>query len=244
MTNPQIITVIDLDTGEVLSSFEAQNIPGIVYDRPEHILTPPPETAPGTAPRWTGTAWQVLEDHRGQTVYGGDDGRTPITIDRLGPRSDFGTEEPAAASQDEVAAQLQAAIAVKVGQARAEQYARQAVSFWYTSPDNLVINAHVRCAEIDEQSLNTFALLIQIPEDQWDGAASWVAAEPTYDAVALPTAQLAKAFAIAMTLHMKVWKEAFLSLMSQIQTAQDLAAVEAIDVTADAHWPNIQEPST
>jgi hypothetical protein len=31
--------------------------------------TPPPPVAVGSVARWTGTAWEEVEDHRGETLY-------------------------------------------------------------------------------------------------------------------------------------------------------------------------------
>ena len=204
----------------------------------------PPAAKAGMAACWREGAWVQVEDHRGETVYGGDDGRQEIQISELGPKADFGTAAPAALSDEEVATALQVQITAKVAAARAEQYERMAVSFWFTNADGNVSNAHVRCDQVDEASLNTFGLAPVLRTDaQWSPDTVWAPAEPIYDEVPLPTRAAANEFARAMVDHLEVWKVAFLGLMVAIQNANDLDALAAIDVGDDSHWPQISDPS-
>lgn len=44
----------------------------------------PPAPQPGKAIVWTGSAWALKADHRGETWYGGADGREPVEIKGIG----------------------------------------------------------------------------------------------------------------------------------------------------------------
>ncbi len=236
------------ETGEFLGARPIQMVDGVecVYPSSTFTKDPLPEGLPeGSKWQRKDDAWVAVEDHRGETAYGGDDGRQALVITDLGSLADLGlSAEPAPLSEDEQAAELEAAIASKIAAARDEQYAQQAPSFWYTSANGAVVDAHVRCGELDEQSINTFFPLTLQAEDQWDSSEVWEAAELSYDAVPLPTMAEAKAFAFAMIAHFAKYKRAFLALMKQIQLCADLDALAAIDVSDAAHWPAIGEPAS
>lgn len=88
-------------TGEFLGSREAQVVGGKALTRSAYsTITPPPEIPIGHTARWTGTAWEVVEDHRqkmdstgtpqGGTPYWlpgeGDDWQSPPRyLNELGP---------------------------------------------------------------------------------------------------------------------------------------------------------------
>ena len=69
-------------TGEFLGSREAQVVGGKEFTRSAYsTTTPPPEIPIGHTARWTGTAWEVVEDHR-QTLdsTGTPQGGTPYWL--------------------------------------------------------------------------------------------------------------------------------------------------------------------
>lgn len=57
--------------------------------------TAPPAAEAGQIARWTGSAWEMVPDHRGEIWYGGEDGRTPVVIVEIGTPDGL-TLEPAA----------------------------------------------------------------------------------------------------------------------------------------------------
>ena len=148
-------------------------------------LRPPRQKWP--AVRWHGGAFEQVEDHRGQTVYGGADGRQPITIHALGPKSDFGTDAPAPLSPEEQEAEqeaaLQAAQAQKIEAARAELYARQESSFFHQG-------RRVKAGERDLEAMARFGGLIdgliegsveglvEGAAEPWPETRRWFAIEP------------------------------------------------------------------
>lgn len=142
-----------------------------------------------------------------------------------------------------MAERLQAAKGEVIAAAREVQYARQAVSFWFTDDTTGVDKAHVRVNRADLDSMNDFGPLLEGDARSWDANTFWYPSEPGYDVVPLPNETAAKRFKLAFISHHRQFKEAFLRLMQKIQAAPDLEALAAIDVTADEHWPNIEEPS-
>lgn len=74
----------------------------------------PPAPQAGKARVWNGTIWTLRPDHRGETWYGGEDGRQPRTIVALGdPALDGLTPEPAPLSAEEQKAELRRHLAAR-----------------------------------------------------------------------------------------------------------------------------------
>ena len=67
----------------------------------------PPAPQAGKARVWNGSAWTLKPDHRGETWYGGADGRQPTTISALGdPAADGLAPQPAPKTPEELKADL------------------------------------------------------------------------------------------------------------------------------------------
>lgn len=82
----------DINTGVYVGQRMAQVDPletkargQTVYMQPGRNATTviPPAVGPKQAARWTGAAWEVVPDHRGETWW--RDWQTPVVIDMLGP---------------------------------------------------------------------------------------------------------------------------------------------------------------
>jgi hypothetical protein len=120
-----MLYMYDIKTGELTGSRPAQVVGGREITRSASATTvAPPEDIPvGSIPRWTGVAWEIIEDHRqhmdgtgtkqGGTQYWlpGDTYTTPARyMEELGPLPDGATLEPPAKTQAELDAERRAEI--------------------------------------------------------------------------------------------------------------------------------------
>ena len=235
---PETIYQIDPATGELLSIFEGQDIPGATYIGPQFAPFPPPAAESGKARVFQGGAWHQVDDHRGQIVYGGADDRELITITALGPKADFGTDTPAPLTPEEQAAAVAEARAEKLTAARAEQQRRQESSFVHEG-------YQVKAGQGDLEAMARFGGLIDgsassnlawTGKSPWDPKSQWFAFEPGYDPVLLPTRRAAQALKMAMLRHGETYTARLAALSQAIFVAADKTALEAINVSADHHW--------
>jgi hypothetical protein len=117
--------VYDLKTGELTGSRPAQVVGGREITRSASATTvAPPEDIPvGSIPRWTGSAWEIVDDHRqhldgkgtkqGGTQYWlpGDTHAGPARyMEELGPLPDGAMLEPPAKTQADLDAERRAEI--------------------------------------------------------------------------------------------------------------------------------------
>ncbi|MDQ0314857.1 DUF4376 domain-containing protein [Amorphus orientalis] len=90
MSGPTVYSY-DPTSGEALGSSIADPSPlepGAFLDPAHTTRTPPPETGAGEAACWTGEAWEIRPDHRGETWYAADG--AAVTVDHIGDPADDG----------------------------------------------------------------------------------------------------------------------------------------------------------
>lgn len=78
------VTIYNYDEKGVFLRESVEYIPVGVGLPAMSTLVKPYDTDPGFVPRWTGSEWEVLEDHRGATVYSTST-KEAQTVENLGP---------------------------------------------------------------------------------------------------------------------------------------------------------------
>jgi hypothetical protein len=128
--------VYDLITGEMLYSRPAQVVGGkeITESASATPVAPPADIPAGHTVRWTGAAWETVEDHRQKTdEHGTRQGGTPFWlpgdthasparyVEELGPLPEGAMLEVPAMTPEEVAAQRKREIMGRLSQIDAEK---------------------------------------------------------------------------------------------------------------------------
>jgi hypothetical protein len=174
----------------------------------------PPATQAGKAIVWNGTAWRYVKDVRGETWYGGADGRQPFLVTGLGDPADSGlTSTPRAPTQDEMRADLLAYAGRK----------RRAVEEGGTTVNGLRYESD----RTTQQMLTSAVLAAQAvggpTEFKWK----------TADGFVTLTAEQVQAIAVVVSLHVQA------AFATEAEVAAGIldgtvATIEAIDAAA---WP-------
>lgn len=197
----------DLKTGEHTGDMEAQKRPNgeFITDVIGATTQEPPAVGEKQAARWTGTEWEVVEDHRQKRDKGGviidttgtpywlpgDTWRTPARyLTELGPLPEEALLESPAKTDEEVAAET-------LAQAKAER--ADAVSKITVTVDGMVFDGDETS---QERMARTITAAVATGEDM-SATTTWVLADNTVAQVSIK--QLAQTLRAAGEQQTKLW---------------------------------------
>lgn len=221
----KIIYQTDAD-GLLVAATEARESPlepGVYLIPAGCVEVAPPDAEAGKAAVWSGTAWTMVADHRGETWY---DGREPVAIDFVGDPAERGyrIEVPAPTLDDLRAGKLETIAA-----------AADALLATGAAVEGGLHVALDDGSRADLTAMATTATAAASGAIVWPEAYArgWISLENARIPLATPGAGLALAAGVgawyaAVVQHRRDLKDAALA-------AEDAAALNAIDITAG--WP-------
>ena len=224
----------DLATGEYTGSRPAQVVNGKELIRSACATpTPPPSVPDGHAARWTGTAWEIVEDHRqkmdntgtpqGGTPYWlpgvGDDWQSPPRyVKELGPLPAGAVttrpEKPAPTLEE----------------ARASALAELADAFAAAEASGKTMSSAGFIIDATERSNRDIEGLITSMEATGTQETTFCAADNSFHTVTQEQLRSMRLEVIAhgQALYARKWE-----LRTAIETAQSVDAVQAVDINFD-----------
>ncbi|MBS1180448.1 MAG: hypothetical protein H6Q99_328 [Proteobacteria bacterium] len=197
--------------------------PGVVLIPAGCVESPPPAAAAGHAAMWSGSAWALVDDRRGESWY---DGNTPILIDFVGDPIERGytASAPAATLDDLRAAKIATIVAVADALLGAGAPVTGGLHVALDDGGRADLTAMAATATAAASGA------VSWPESYSRG---WITIENVRIPLATPTAGLTLAASVgdyyaALVQHRRDLKDAALA-------AEDAAALDAIDISAG--WP-------
>lgn len=219
-----MITYQTDDAGLLVGEVEARESPlepGVFLIPAGCLETPPPDELVGHVRRWTGEAWEQVADHRGETWF---DGILAVTIDYLGDPAERGLSPtaPAPTFEDLRSSKLAAT--------------NTAAALLLAAGAPVGGGLHVALDDGSRADLTAMAATAAASGTvSWPGSYSrgWISIENVRIPIATPAAGLALAATVGDWYARLVQHRR--DLKDEVLAAQDLAALDAIDINAG--WP-------
>lgn len=222
------------DSGELTGSRPAQVVNGKELIRSAHATpTPPPNIPEGHAARWTGKAWEIVEDHRRHLdATGTPQGGTPYWL----PGEGDNWQSPPR-YLNELGPLPEGAVTTRPGkpaptleEARAASLARLNSAFAAAEASGKVMSSEGFVIDATERSNRDIEGLIISLEASGSQETTFCAADNGFHTVTLEQLRTMRLEVIAhgQALYARKWE-----LRTAIESAQTVEAVQAVDINFD-----------